>query len=936
MNPTPFLCRPIALAPVLLLFAILSCGEDPPSVTPPTDPSVPTTLTLMPASAVFTALGDTVRFSAQVRDQNGQVLSGANLTWTSADPSVVSVNASGLARAVGDGATTIIAAVASASGSAAVEVHQALARIIVSPAMVDLAVGDTVRLVAEARDANGNPVGAISFLWVSANEHVATVDSAGLVRARVRGDATITAQAGAITGSAELTVSLPPIPPNFAVDEGTSHSLQFGGRYVSHLAIYGRHDYAALAYADLNADGRTDIFYSPVSGSTDPVPAEVYTDNGMGGFDLSTGLLGVDPPGGVHPRKALPGDFNGDGRPDIFVLDHGYDHEPFPGAHPYALLSSPNGYVQAEGLAGVTGFHHGGASADIDADGDLDVLVTDNFTRPFFFVNDGAGSFAWDTTRVHGIEHTGIFTAELVDVDRDGYVDLLAAGHEYDGFDTQILWGDRSGVFTTARATKLPAIRGHGTVVDIDVADTDGDGDRDVVLNRTGDDTGPGWYHGYYLQLLEQTGARSFSDRTPRLHGNRNSEAEWITWLRIADIDEDGDLDVFADEASRRLIWKNDGSGEFHPGVYRVVPPNHAVDEGTSHSLQNPPFSVDHSALRAGRPGWADAWAYGDFDGDGDFDIFYAPTDDPPRALPAELYVNDGKGNFSLAGGFMGGNPPALAGATKALPGDYNGDGRVDVFVTGKGADGGEAPYVILSSGSGHVMGGALDNVAGVHFGGASADVDADGDLDVFLSDVHSVDPPSVLLNDGSGSFAPGGVASALGWIEGLDQFLIVAELVDIDNDGYPDLLVGGHESDDGPALIVWGDSIGVYATARSTQLPAVAGHGVILDIDAGDFDRDGDKDLVVSRSGDDTGPGFHKGYYLQLVENLGARRFADATTARIAGNRDDAAGSLAWIRVYDFDGDSDLDLVVDDYAGTDLVWRNDGAGRFRRGLHGG
>ena len=817
--------------------------------------------------------------------------------------------------------------------------HQEVAGVVVSPATRTLEVGDTLLLTAEAQDAAGNPVGAPAFVWRSGNEYVATVDSMGLVRARVRGDATITAALGTLTGSADLTVTLPHIPPNFAVDEGTSHSLQFGGRYISHGSVAGRHQSAiiALAYADFNDDGRTDIFYSPISGSTDPVPAEVYIDNGMGGFDLSTGFLGLDPPGGVHPRKALPGDFNGDGKPDIFVLDHGYDYEPFPGAHPYALLSSENGYVQAEGLTDVTGFHHGGASADIDADGDLDVLVTDNFTRPSVFVNDGTGSFTWDTTRVHGIEYTGIFTAELVDVDLDGYVDLLAGGHEYDGFATQILWGDQSGVFSTLRALNLPAIRGHGTVVDIDVADTDGDGDKDVMLNRTGDDTGPGWYNGYYLQLLEQTGTRSFSDRTLRLHGNRNSEADWITWLRIADIDEDGDPDVFADEASRRLIWKNNGSGEFHPGVYRVVPPNHAVDEGTSHSLQNPSFSVDHSALRAGRPGWADAWAYGDFDGDGDIDIFYAPVDDPARVLPAELYVNDGNGNLSLAGGFMGGNPPALVGATKALPGDYNGDGRLDVFVTGKGTDNGEAPYVILSSGSGHVMGGALDDVAGVHFGGASADVDADGDLDVLLTDVNSIDPPSVLLNNGSGSFGPGGAMSAQGWIEGLNQFLIVAELVDIDSDGYSDLLVGGHESDDEPTLIIWGDSSGVYSTStsRRTKLPAVAGHGVILDIDVGDFDRDGDKDIVVSRTGDDTGPGFHRGYYLQLVENLGVRRFGDATTARMPGNRDDRAGSLAWIRAYDFDGDSDLDIVVDDYSGTDLVWRNDGAGGFRRGSQG-
>ena len=458
------------------------------------------------------------------------------------------------------------------------------------------------------------------------------------------------------------------------------------------------------------------------------------------------------------------------------------------------------------------------------------------------------------------------------------------------------------------------------------MADTDGDGDKDVVVDRTGDETGPGWYTGYYVQLLEQTGARSFSDRTLRIHGNRDSEAYAIDWLRIADIDQDGDPDIFDDNASTGLIWKNDGSGEFRPGLYDVLPPNDAVDEGTSHSLQNPPFSVDHSALRAGRPGRAAAWAYGDFDGDGDIDVFYA-TVDPGRALPAELYVNDGNGNFSLDGGFMGGSPPTLLGASKALPGDYNGDGRVDVFVTGTGADfGGEAPYVILSSGSGHVAAALLMGWPGLLR--------------------RSVGRCGCRWRPGRVSLWPGGVGAAE------QRRRVLRSLRPRWSDEYPGADRGtrpvpdrygacgcrqrrilgspcrGHEYDE-PPVIVWGDSSGVFGASGRTEFPAVTGYGVILDIDAGDFDRDGDMDIVVSRTGDDTGPGSYEGYYLQLVENLGERRFGDATTARMSGNRDDGAGPLRWIRAYDSDGDSDLDLVVDDYLGTDLMWRNDGAGSF-------
>lgn len=114
-------------------------------------------------------------------------------------------------------------------------------------------------------------------------------------------------------------------------------------------------------------------------------------------------------------------------------------------------------------------------------------------------------------------------------------------------------------------------------------------------------------------------------------------------------------------------------------------------------------------------------------------------------------------------------------------------------------------------------------------------------------------------------------------------------------------------------------------------MLPPVPGHGVVLDIDVADTDRDGDKDIVVTRTGDETGPGFYEGYYVQLVENVGGRTFSDATSALIREYRDDRASSLRWMRLYDVDGDSDVDLVIDAYGWRDLVWKNDGAGRFRR-----
>ena len=214
----------------------------------------------------------------------------------------------------------------------------------------------------------------------------------------------------------------------------------------------------------------------------------MYIGDGTGKFSFFAQFFGPNPRGGVHPRKALPGDFNGDGKIDVFVLDSGHDVDPFPGSDNFLILSSERGYMFGTGLEGYVGYHHGGASADIDADGDVDVFVVAP-EQSYFLINDGGGSFTRATASIQGVEAQPIYTAELVDVDSDGYVDLLVAGHEFEGFDTQILWGDRTGIYSTSKRTLLPEVVGYGIVVDIDVSDTDMDGDKDIVLNRVGDPT---------------------------------------------------------------------------------------------------------------------------------------------------------------------------------------------------------------------------------------------------------------------------------------------------------------------------------------------------------------------------------------------------------------------------------------------------------------
>ncbi|WP_419166833.1 hypothetical protein [Candidatus Palauibacter sp.] len=141
---------------------------------------------------------------------------------------------------------------------------------------------------------------------------------------------------------------------------------------------------------------------------------------------------------------------------------------------------------------------------------------------------------------------------------------------------TQMLWGDASGVFSTSGATLIPEVPGYGIITDLDASDLDGDGARDLVINRTGDPSGPGWYRGYHLQLMRQAGRRAFVDITSeRLRQHEDPQAGSANWIRIWDVDDDGDPDIVADdETHTHLFWTNDGTGGFGRGglIPRTLP----------------------------------------------------------------------------------------------------------------------------------------------------------------------------------------------------------------------------------------------------------------------------------------------------------------------------------------------------------------------------
>ena len=221
-----FMTSAMALAGILL---VLSCGDGAVEPVPPPPAPVATTVTVSPASATLTALEETARLTAEVRDQNGQVMAGATVAWSSSDASVAAVDASGQVTAAANGAATITATVGSVSGTAEVTVAQVVNSVIVSPVADTLVTfGDTLRLSAEATDANGHAVAAATpFTWASSDTLVARVDDSGLVESLGEGAVVVTATTSDVAGQAELMV-VPPIPTTLAVSPDTVRFTALG------------------------------------------------------------------------------------------------------------------------------------------------------------------------------------------------------------------------------------------------------------------------------------------------------------------------------------------------------------------------------------------------------------------------------------------------------------------------------------------------------------------------------------------------------------------------------------------------------------------------------------------------------------------------------------------------------------------------------------
>ena len=142
---------PVFAAGWLCATLLYACGDgatEPPHPAP--DPPRPATVAVAPATIQLIALGATEQLTAAVRDQTGNVMAGAAVSWSSSAAAVATVSATGLVTAATNGTATITATAGSVSASATVSVAQEVSTGAVTAATDTVAFGHTLRLAAEA------------------------------------------------------------------------------------------------------------------------------------------------------------------------------------------------------------------------------------------------------------------------------------------------------------------------------------------------------------------------------------------------------------------------------------------------------------------------------------------------------------------------------------------------------------------------------------------------------------------------------------------------------------------------------------------------------------------------------------------------------------------------------------------------------------------
>jgi len=162
-------------------------------------------ITVTPTTDTLASFGDSVVYSAVLKDASGNVLNGRTIVWTSSNDTIATVRASGLVTAVHAGTATITATSGGASGAATV-IIPSVSQIVITPASSSVRVGASDTLSVVLKDASGRQLGN-RFVQVINNSPSLISVNGTVITGVAAGTATVTYECESGTATATITVT---------------------------------------------------------------------------------------------------------------------------------------------------------------------------------------------------------------------------------------------------------------------------------------------------------------------------------------------------------------------------------------------------------------------------------------------------------------------------------------------------------------------------------------------------------------------------------------------------------------------------------------------------------------------------------------------------------------------------------------------------------
>jgi hypothetical protein len=374
-------------------------------------------------------------------------------------------------------------------------------------------------------------------------------------------------------------------------------------------------------------------------------------------FTLETDTRFPQPNPTEYTNQVTAGDLDNDGDLDlVFANGPGFGGAGTP-EMARIYINDGNGFFTDETVdrtGGHSGLFRGVELGDVENDGDLDIVLAQDFANvPNLLINDGNGFFNDEgDTRLPDIELSSS-RGQFGDVDNDGDLDLFFTSGTTSRFTCgqyRLYLNDGNGFYVDATTTAVPQAAVCNNM-DCIFGDIDNDFDIDIRTSSTGTANSR-------LYVNDGTGTFTFGDIP--------DDSSCYSY-DFGDIDGDGDLDLLganggAGNAER--LYVNDGAGSYAIADSQLQP-NISIDDNDSKFL--------------------------DYDNDGDLDLIVGAL----GGNSERIYTNDGTGNYQLTDGVIQLQTDSTLDIFVA---DLNADGTLDI-VTAQGESGNFQNRIYINSG---------------------------------------------------------------------------------------------------------------------------------------------------------------------------------------------------------------------------------------------